>query len=53
MSDDNNWDNWNEKFMQKILQIVNSERVKYQRTPKRVYVKGAISQDIRSSTIMK
>ena len=51
MSADNDWDRWNEKFMQKILQIVNSERVKYQRTPKRIFVKGVKSQEIFSSTI--
>jgi hypothetical protein len=51
MSADNDWDRWNEKFMQKILQIVNSERVKYQRTPKRIFVKRVKSQEIFSSTI--
>ena len=51
MSADNDWDRWNEKFMQKILQIVNSERVKYQRTPKLIFVKGLKSQEIFSSTI--
>jgi hypothetical protein len=48
MAVDLDWDDWNEKFIEKVLQIVNSERVKYQRAsrPKRTK-----SQYVFSSTI--
>jgi hypothetical protein len=31
MSTDRDWDNWNEKFIEKIIRIVNSEQLKCQR----------------------
>jgi hypothetical protein len=48
MSDDMDWYNWNEKFMQSILQIVNSERVKSSR---RMWTQKAKSHDLISNTI--
>lgn len=50
MSADIDWDNWNEKFMEKILRIVNSERLKYQRASKRVSAKGPKSHYVFAST---
>ena len=43
MSADMDWDNWNQKFIEKILRIVNSERVKHQ-SSRRVCAKGRKSQ---------
>jgi hypothetical protein len=43
MSADMDWDNWNQKFIEKILRIVNSERVKHQGST-RVCAKGRKSQ---------
>jgi hypothetical protein len=51
MAVDLDWDDWNEKFIEKVLQIVNSERVKYQRTSRRGLPKGTKSQYVFSGTI--
>jgi hypothetical protein len=51
MSADIDWDNWNEKFMEKILRIVNSERIKHQRASKRVSAKETKSHYVFTSTI--
>ena len=43
MSTDADWENWNQKFVEKIVRILNSERVKYQ-SSRRVSAKGRKSQ---------
>jgi hypothetical protein len=49
MSVDSDWDSWNDKFVEKILRIVNSERVKCQRA-RCVFPKGTKSQYVFSGT---
>jgi hypothetical protein len=51
MDADLDWDDWNEKFIEKVLLIVNSERVKYQRASRRVLPKRTKSQYVFSGTI--
>ena len=51
MSPDMDWYNWNEKFMQRILEIVNSEKVKYRKSSGRVWIKAAKSYNLHSNNI--
>jgi hypothetical protein len=48
MADDLDWDDWNERFIEKVLQIVNSERVKYQRANRHVLPKRTKSRYVYS-----
>lgn len=51
MSADMDWYTWNEKFMQRILEIVNSEKVKYRKSSGRVWMKAAKSYNLHSTII--